>query len=349
MSDARESVAARFDWQADWCARLGSPLYADLMVRSARDIEAGGPVWAVLDGHERDSYESMLQLRFAGAVHRLALSGRAPALAARYPSTGGEGTPDGTWRAFRETVADRVHDLRELVELPVQTNEVGRSRALAPGFMVAAAETGLPLRLLEVGSSAGLNLRWDHFRYEADGWSAGDPESPVRFAGYFDGAAVPLVTEPARVAERLGCDPSPVDAAGEDGALTLRSYLWADQLDRLRLLDAALEVAGRVPARVERARATDWLEERLAQAAEGVCSIVFHSIVMQYVPEEERRRIDELLADAGARATEAAPMARLELEPAGEYAEVRLTLWPGGERRVLARAGYHGTPVEWLG
>jgi hypothetical protein len=346
-SDARESIARRFRWQAEWCERLGSPLYADLMLRAAGDVEAGGPVWDVLAGHEWDAHESMLQLRFAGAVHRLVLSGRAPSLAARYPSAGGEGSPYETWLAFRDTVAERAHELRELVELPVQTNEVGRSRALAPAFMVAAAETGLPLRLLEVGSSAGLNLRWDHFHYEADGWSAGEPGSPVNFAGYFDGAAPP-VSEPARVAERLGCDPSPVDPATPEGGLTLRSYLWPDQLDRLRLLEAALEVARRVPARVERARASDWLGDRLREAAEGACSIVFHSIVMQYVPEDERHRIDELLAEAGARASEHAPLARLELEPAGEHAEVRLTLWPGGEKRVLAHAGYHGAPVEWL-
>ncbi len=28
-------------------------------------------------------------------------------------------------------------------------------------------------------------------------------------------------------------------------------------------------------------------------------------------------------------------------------AELRLTLWPEGEERLLALAGFHGTPVEW--
>jgi hypothetical protein len=41
----------------------------------------------------------------------------------------------------------------------VQTNEVRRSCALQPGFLAEArAVAGLPLRLLEVGASAGLNL-----------------------------------------------------------------------------------------------------------------------------------------------------------------------------------------------
>jgi hypothetical protein len=29
----------------------------------------------------------------------------------------------------------------------------------------------------------------------------------------------------------------------------------------------------------------------------------------------------------------------------GDRAAVRLTTWPGGEERLIARAGYHGTPV----
>jgi hypothetical protein len=36
-------------------------------------------------------------------------------------------------------------------------------------------------------------------------------------------------------------------------------------------------------------------------------------------------------------------------EPAGNVAEVRLQLWPGGKDRLLARAGFHGKPVQWLG
>ena len=52
----------------------------------------------------------------------------------------------------------------------------------------------------------------------------------------------------------------------------------------------------------------------------------------------------------GARATESAPLAWLSLErtPGFDAAELRLTTWPGGEERVLAKAGFHDGPVEWL-
>ena len=160
----------------------------------------------VLAGHEHDPYESMLQLRLLGAVHRLALTGEAPALGRplsvhrrrrRRSSRSG--------RPFRKTLVEQRPRLRELIERPVQTNEVGRSRALALGFAEAARRTALPLRLLELGSSGGLNLRWDRFRYESGGFVFGDPDSPVRFADYHEGrrAAAPRRRGGGRRTRRL--------------------------------------------------------------------------------------------------------------------------------------------------
>jgi hypothetical protein len=344
---ARNSVAERFRWQAPHCEQLGSSLYAELCRWTAQDVEADGPLLDVLAGHEHDPLESMLQLRLLGAVHRLVLRGEAPALAGCYPSTGGEATVDVTWRVFREIVVERRAQLRELIELPVQTNEVGRSRALALGFAEAARRTALPLRLLEVGSSAGLNLRWDRFRYESGAFVFGDPGSPVRLRDYHEGRELRAPAS-VDVVERAGCDEHPVDAATVLGRETLRAYIWPDQRERFELLEGALELAQTSPATVERSAALPWLTQRLAAPAPGLCTVVFHSIVMQYVDAEERDAIDALFAQVGSRARADAPLARLALEPAGAFAELRLTLWPGGRQTLLAECGYHGTPVRWL-
>jgi len=109
------------------------------------------------------------------AVHRLVLDGRAPQLVPYYPSVGGRADPAAAWPALVALLEERAEDLRELVSRALQTNEVGRSQALLCGFLVVSARTGLPLRLLEVGASAGLNLRWDHFHYEARGRRRGEP------------------------------------------------------------------------------------------------------------------------------------------------------------------------------
>lgn len=345
-------LAARLRTQSEHCANLGSPLYAGLLERAARDLADGGPVADLLRGHEDDPADSVLALRFMGAVHRRVLEGQLPALERYYVDSGApfdryaskKNTAAEAWPAFRRAVADDTAALRPLLDRPVQTNEVGRCAGLLPGFLMVAAKTGLPLRLLEVGASAGLNLRWDRYRYEGDGFRWGDPHAPVRL-GFHQTGSPPQPID-LEVVERRGCDRRPVDPLSEEGRLTLLSFVWADQAERLRRLQAALEVARKTPVSIEGAGAAEWIAERLAEPREGAATVVFHSIVMQYLERDERNEFERALRAAGESAAAGSPLAWLRMEPAGERAEVRLTLWPGGEERVLARAGYHGDVVE---
>jgi len=347
MTVANEVVAQRLLKQADWCERLGSSVYTTLLRHTAEDVRAAGVCSAVLQDHHNDPPDSALALRFLGAVHRLVLQGKAPLLAACYPSAGGSNNSDRLWPAFHDVVRQDTAVLRELVYLPVQTNEVGRCAALLGGFLDVAHRTGLPMRLLEVGAAGGLILRWDQYRYEAAAEAWGDPDSPVRICGAFSDSHPPF-NVPVNVVERRGCDASPVNPCTEDGRLTLQSYVWPDQVERFHQLAAAIEVARRVPANVDQANAADWVEAVLADRVSGVATVVYHSIVWQYLSEIDRARIQRAIYAAGQDATDSRPLAWLRFEPGDNVAEVRLRLWPGGEDQLLARSGFHGKPVEWL-
>lgn len=354
MTEAQDTISARLRWQADWCARLGSPLYAAILEAAADDVRRGGAAWKLLAGREREAARSFLALRLTGAVHRLVLMGRLPELAALYPSAGGEADVERAPRKFIEALAGHPEEVAAHLDRPVQTNEVGRCAGLVGGFMVVADETRLPLAVLEVGASAGLNLRFDRYRYSSGGRSWGDLESPVRFEDVFESATPPL-DAPLTVAERRGCDASPLDPRSSEDRLTLMSYVWPDQSARFGLLEAALEVAARDEVEVERAGAAAWAERALAVRRPGVATVLYHSIVVQYLSPEEGEALHAAIVAAGTRATSDAPFAWLFLEPGGDKTDVRLTLWPldrfspGEEARLLARAGYHSSPVEWLG
>jgi len=190
-----------------------------------------------LHDHHDDPPGSALALRFLGAVHRIVLQGQAPQLAACYPSAGGDSDCNDSWPPFHAVVQQQAAVLGKLVHLPVQTNEVGRCAALLGGFVEFARRTGLPLRLLEVGAAAGLNLRWDHYFYEAghEGW--GDPYSPVRISNVF-GDVYPHLDVSTRIEERHGCDTSPIDPSTDESALTLQSYVRPDQMERFGRLTA---------------------------------------------------------------------------------------------------------------
>jgi len=346
VPDAPSTAVEVLELQAAECGRAGSPLYQRILTGLVDDLRGGGVTATILHGRDDDPFGSALALRLLGTVHRIVLEGRLPGLAALYPSTGGDPASGDPVGAFLDALAGHATEVTERLTDGVQTNEVGRAAVLAGGYAFVADRTGLPLRALEIGTSAGLNLRFDHYAYEVGSHVVGDPDSPVRFTGIWAGPP-PALPDRFDVAERRGCDRNPVDPTTADGRLTLLSYTWPDQLDRIARLEAAIEVARRVPVAIDRADAPTWVETQLTDARPGEATVVAHSIVFQYLSPERRRRVRATLASAGDAATRDAPLAWLRMEPAGDRAELRCTTWPGGEEVLLATAGYHGSPIWW--
>jgi hypothetical protein len=331
------------------CNAMGSPFYGELLDRMAEDVAGGGRVGQFLDGQLDSTYEDAVPLRFLGGIHRLVLAGQAQELAARFPSVGGDGDASRAWPGVVDALEAHADAMRDALTRPPQTNEVGRSAALVGGFLVVARDAALPLRVLEVGASAGLNLRFDRYWYEADGATYGDPASPVQFAGLWEDGRPPFDAS-ITIAERRGCDRDPIDAGAEDGRLTLLSYVWPGQTERFKMLRAALDVARDHPVTVDRADIPDWLVGQLREPVPGRATVVFHSITWQYLTDGERAAAEAELASAGARARPDSPLAWLRLEPSADrsHPELRVTTWPGGEEQLLAHCHYHLGPVRWV-
>ena len=351
IESATEATARRVRRQAVACRELGSPLYAGLLEHAADDLLAGGPVAAVLDGYLDAPWRSALALRMLGGVHALVLTGQAPELAAFYPSAGGTADPgpDGAraWAALRQVLAEQRDTIRGWLDRPPQTNEVGRAAALLGGLRHIGAEARLPVRLVEIGASAGLNLRADRFHVPGEAGRYGDPSSPVTLVGAWRGAPPP--EGPVDVAGRTGGDRSPIDPTTDPGKLALAAYVWPDQRDRMERLRGALTVAADVPADLRQELASDTLER--IGLAEGSWTVLWHSIVRQYLDDEQRAAVSEGIRTLGAAATPSARFAWLSLEPHRRTSNgeclVTLTTWPGGANRVLGSAPPHGLPVTW--
>ena len=333
---------------------LGSPFYADLCDEVALDVEREGPIARVLAPFAAEPFESAYVLRLLGGIHRMALSGAAPAVAAHYPSTGGDGDAAAAIVAIADLLAEPPGEVLDALTRPPQTNEVARSAALASGMLAIARETGLPLRLREMGSSGGLNLRPDAYWFEQDGAGWGNAASPVRFVDLWPDGAPPFAPG-AEIADRRGCDRDPIDASAGSGALTLLSYIWPEPEARFTRARDAIEIARDMPVAIDRADAVDWLGVQLSEPAPGRATVVFHSVVWQYLGDETQAAITAALDVAGRRATRDAPLAWLRLEPHPETyapAQLHVTLWDGRvvdpEPRLLATTGFHGGLITWL-
>jgi hypothetical protein len=341
------SLADRFRRHADSLVRAGrSPLYVRLMTAAADDIDRGGPVARLFEGIPTPP-GSVPQLRLMGALHYLVLSGRAPELAAFYPSAGGQLAADGVWPAAQAAMNEHSDQIRARLHRTVQTNEPGRSAVLFPALLWLAHRCQRPLRLLEIGASAGLNLLADRYAYVVSGRELGDPASPLRFVDPW-APPPPIDLEAAwkrlHIVARAGCDLAPLDPTRPDDRLTLLSYIWPDELDRVERLRAALSVAAREPVPIARQPAPTWLRDALRARRDGELTVVWHSIMRQYVEAEEWAAIE--------RAIEGEPdVVRLSMEPTlDEHMGLpRLVLHEpshGGET-VLALAGDHGLPIRW--
>ncbi|GAB4349315.1 MAG: DUF2332 domain-containing protein [Oricola sp.] len=346
-------AAEAFRRQAEACTSLGSPFTAILCALVANGGVPAGPVhdrlanWpGGLDGAVSDA----LALRLTGALHYLVLSGRDEQLAATYPPGNADRATIAS--AVRAAITRHGEAIARFLDSPPQTNETGRSAILLPAFLYLGQQYGLPFVLSELGSSAGLNQNWHRYRYEYGRWGWGSLDSAVTIACEWEGEDPPR-SLPVTIAESAGCDIAPVPIETGEDRLRLRSYVWPDQPTRLERLAGALAIAADHPPSVEAAGAADWLAGRLGERRAGQLHAVFHTIMWQYLPRDEKTRLQAMIGDAGRGAAADAPLAWLRFEADGTpgSAGLALTVWdgssPGGETVALARGDYHGRWIRW--
>lgn len=336
-----------FQSQAAACQKLGSPFTAAVCEALAARLDETNRFGRRVLNWPGNPFADALALRAASGFHALKRAGRAPALAAVYPPHPTD--RDARAAALLDAIASHDDFLHDWLDSPPQTNEVARSSVLLGGALLLGRETGLPLDWFEIGSSMGLNLGFDRYRYEFGTASWGATDSPVLVRSQWRGRN-PDTATPVSVRNRAGCDLNPLDPASTDDRERLLAYIWADQAERLARAGAALDVAAAAPWRVEKADAAAWVTRHFtAPALPGAVRVLVHTVVWQYLPDATREAITASLEAAGRQATREAPVAWLRMEGDGkETASVRLTLWPNGTDREIARADFHGRSVDWL-
>jgi len=339
-----------FTIQQTYCRTMGAPITERVAgaIRDAatRDTATGA---RILDW-PGDPTADALPLRTVGGLHALAQAGRCAELMRLFAAD----LTDPAEAAAIVGHAIAAHDAEILPWLdgPPQTNELGRSGALMVGLMAVARSFGHPLEILEIGSSAGLNLLVDRIRYDLGGATTGPEESPITIRPEWRGPPPEPVA--VRFAGVRGVEIAPVDVRDPAAAARLRAYVWADNPERLERLTRAIAMIEARPVALERGDAADWVEARLAEPqALATTRVLMHSVVWQYLGEARQARITAAMEAAGARATPERPLAWVQMEPLRHSAtprqEIWVRTWPDGAPAVkLAHAQAHGAWVEAL-
>lgn len=331
-------------WRHAQIARdLGSPFVAAVLEAGERQLSRGPLTAALVSNWPGDPAADAMAIRFNAALHTLARQRTQPDLSALY-----ENAHDDFDGAIGTALVARDNFIASSMRNTPQTNEVGRAGAIAAALMVAGQKFGLPFELLEIGASCGLNLNLAQYTYELGVTKAGAYDSSVRIVPDWRGAS-PILS-PIEIVAARGVDLNPLCANDPAAREQLLSYVWADQPKRAWRLEQALLFAQRFPPRVDRDDAVSWLASRLDDIQqEGVCRVVFHSMVLQYLGEKDRRAVGALIRKAGARANIQQPLAHITFEwtPMRDDVQLRLTCWPGGQTRLLARCHAYGDWIDW--
>ena len=190
-----------------------------------------------------------LPLRLLGGLHYLVLGGEA------------------SWDAVDRAVDQRADFLARFVrEQPVQTNEVGRARALLPGLLAVGAER---VDLLELGTAGGLLLYLDRYGY---------------------GPAPEIV-------RRRGIDTHPIDVTTDEGARLLQAFVWADQADRMERLREAIAIVRDDPPELITGDYVELLPELLADRRDDATTVVMSAVTTVYLENDRYAELVERLRD----------------------------------------------------
>lgn len=327
----------------DVCTRMGSAFFGALLERAAHAYESDATLRDLLDRH---AHRSRIGLRIGGAAHFRALRGQAPEIAAHYPSTGGDGDAEAAWRAVLADIRANVRIYDELLERPVQTNEVARSMPVLGAMLALAHATGLPLRIVEIGSSAGLLLNFDRYHYSGADWAWGDARSPAHLRNTAASGKPAHLDAPLEVLERRGCDLHPLDPADANDADTLLGFIWPDQPERFNRLRAALEIARAHPVEIARADGITW-SRTAALPREGSATVLLHTVITEHMAPSQRESLRETIDELAARAARTRPFAWIRMEPAEQGYRTTLTHWPADEETVIALSDGHAQNLRW--
>lgn len=346
MDAAETRIRESFRQQAEYCRALQSPFTAEicelLAAHLTRETRLGARVLGWTGNPEATA--DALALRVAASLHALALKNADPAWSALYPPAA---LPSAAVlaQALDEVIARHDETLLPWLNLPPQTNEVGRSAALMSGLVFLAGRHGMPFSLFELGSSGGLNLVLDRYSYTLGTTHAG-AESTVHLEPVWSGPSPPPAR--VRVMARRGVDQAPVDIRTAFGRERLAAYVWPDQLERLKRVRAAIAIAAADPPPVDQMDASDWVERTIDhEPRTGVHRVLMHSVTFQYFSEEGKRRVTAHAGKVGAQATKEAPFSWLRLEQTKGPFELRVITWPNGEDQVLALCHAHGATIAW--
>ena len=188
------------------------------------------------------------------ATHLLVLKDPGLPFARFFASVRGDDAepPEAAGAEFAAFCAEHRDELtRILRERLVQTNAPGRGVAVRLAMHEVGRRVAGPVTFLEIGPSAGIQLRFERWAVHTGGRRFGPPDAPLTLSPEWrSDHPPPDLDDIPPVRDRLGVDLHPVDATDPEQRLWLQALVWPEHRDRFAELATALDAVAADPPEI---------------------------------------------------------------------------------------------------
>ncbi len=277
--------------------RQSSPLYEFLALKIAEDQEM---LELAAEAREGQPVPNL----FLGAVHYLLMKGKKHPFREYYPSiTSVPKRAENSYRDFVDFCREYSDDILQLLETKiVQTNEVRRCSYLYPVFSYIFQMTKKPLALIEIGTSAGLQLFVDQYSYSyGTNQVYGNIGSDVHITSEIRAGKTPLnqMRIPV-VASRIGIDLHINDVNNDEDYLWLKALIWPEHHERRELFEKAANYVGHQSLNLIEGDGVALLKGLSEEIPADQVICVFHTHVANQMPSEIKEALLKQIGDIGA-------------------------------------------------
>jgi hypothetical protein len=342
----RETLVRRFARSDAWFDT--SPLYRVLSRTVATDDDLLDLAAAVRPGQQP---ANMLM----AAAHLIVLKNPELPFARFFASVRGDDAepPQRAGVEFGAFCAEHRDTITQILrERLVQTNAPGRGVAVRLAMHEITQRIAGPVTFVEIGPSAGIQLRFDRWSVHTAGRRFGPADAPLTLRPQWRADDPPPdLDHIAPIRDRLGIDLHPVDATDPEQRLWLQALVWPEHRDRFAELATALDAVAADPPTILQGDAIEMLPRLDAQTLpDDIPLVVFHAMVRVHVPADRRAAFDAVIAALGRRRR--VLHVSLEIPPRGSLYDRRAPVLAlrdsEGEDRDLARVEGHGRWIEPL-
>ncbi|MEH7346686.1 DUF2332 domain-containing protein [Bacillus sp. JJ1532] len=238
-----------------------------------------------------------------GAVHYLLLKGKRHKLKEYYPSIVSNPKPfEGAFHSFKDFCLQYQDEITSILRTRlVQTNEVRRCAYLYPVFNLIYEKTEKPLALIEIGTSAGLQLLWDQFSYSyGTNEVFGNKNSTLNITSEIVGENIPFISSaPPPVSKRIGLDLNTIDLIDEEEKLWMKSLIWPEHKERLLMFEQAASYMVKNPVQLVEGDGIGLLSEYVDRMPSDSTVCIFHTHVANQMPIEVRKLLLQTIQAIG--------------------------------------------------